>query len=82
MLFRSLLKNKIDISTVRDKGHASLICDAIIARIKARLSTPAQARYAEALGLAGAFNRSFEDVSHFISETKAGRSPLAELPEI
>jgi len=76
----SLLKNKIDLSTVKDRGHASKICDALIHRVKQGLSTVNQARYAESLGLAGAFNRSFEDVSSYISLKKSGQDPLSELP--
>lgn len=77
-----LIKNKIDISTVRDRGHAARICDALIARVKQGLSTIPQAKWATDLGHPDAFNRSFSDIGEFITQAKAGHDVFSELPSI
>lgn len=77
-----LLKQGFDISTITSRGMASQTVDAIIQRTKANLCTVKQGRYAESLGLAGAMTRSFEDVSAFISASKAGYNVWAGMPDL
>jgi superfamily II DNA or RNA helicase len=77
-----LLKNKIDLSTVKDRGHASKICDALIARVKSGMGTIAQAHYATSLGHPDAYNRSFEDLGIFITQAKAGKNVWEGIPDL
>lgn len=77
-----LLKNKVDLSTIKDFGHASKVVEALIGRIKQGLCTLPQGKFAESLGLANPYARSFDDVSAFISAKKAGHDPFASIPDL
>lgn len=68
--FAFLSRNKVSLETVRDRGHASVIIDCIIARVKQRLCTPSQAKYAESLGATNAWDMTFDQASEFISTAK------------
>lgn len=74
-------RNKIDTSTIKDRGHASRIVDALIHRTHESLCTIPQGKYAIALGHPDPWNRSFEDVSQFISDAKAGKDCFAHVPD-
>lgn len=76
-----LSKNKFDLETIQNRGHASRIVELLIQRQKAGLATVPQIHYATSLGLSDAASRSFDDVSSFISLAKQGKSPLAYVPD-
>ncbi len=76
-----LIKNGFDIDTVKGRGHASKIIEAIIDRTRSNFCTVKQATYAQSLGHPDPWNRSFEDVSQFISDAKAGKDCFAHVPD-
>lgn len=79
-----LLKNGFDISSLEGKGRgfASKVVDSIIQRTKAGLCTVKQGKFAASLGHPDPFNRSFQDIGNFITQTKAGHDCFAGMPNL
>ena len=79
-----LISHEIDIASVKDKGHATLLIDAIMARSKAGLASAKQVKYAESLGLSNAINLPRETVAGYITAKKhnPNTDPFAGLMDL
>lgn len=70
-----LERQGIELSTVRDRGHANMICDRLINRLKQGLATPKQLRVLQRNGYTGdPLWATFEEASAFIDKISANWS--------
>lgn len=67
-----LEKHGIDPATLRDRGHASAVMDALIKRFDKNLATPRQVAMLAKWGIAEAHRMSFEEAKRAIDEKFAG----------
>lgn len=74
-----LINNNVDLDSITGKGHASVVIDAIIGRMKDGKATLKMAKYAAQLGLVDAYNQPFDFVGQYISKAKEGK--LDGIPE-
>lgn len=63
-----LTRMKFDVSSIRDRGHASALLDSTMARTKRRLATAPQVKLLRRMGHHNAFRYSFDQASKIISE--------------
>ncbi len=76
----TLINNGIDLDTIKDKGHASKVIEAIIERIQKGMCSIKMAKYAQSFGLENAMDLPYNFVSDYIAKAKAGKLPN-DLPE-
>jgi superfamily II DNA/RNA helicase len=77
----SLTSARIDVATVKNKGHAYAILQAITERTKLGLATPGQLVWLERLGYPDAHQATFAEASQFfVRKWGNSRSPRASLP--
>jgi superfamily II DNA or RNA helicase len=77
----TLTKHGFDLESVKSKGHASAIIDAIIKRMKEGRGSVKQCKYAQSLGMGDAWMRSFDEVSAYINAKKSGYDPYEGIPD-